>query len=326
MALKTLTTALAAALVVAGIGAAQAQDRPSNMTLGAASVGGTYYVWGTGVAQVLTQDMGVNTSVEVTGGPLQNIQLVDAGQMELGLVTAAPAYEGFHGLEWADGTEFKNIRALVPMYPSYFHYWAKAESGISSLRDMEGKVVATGPIGGTPDTYGRRVFDVLGIQPRSIVNAGFSDIANQLRDGMIDAALTAAGLPHPAVMDNQSSHKLNIIGVSHEDVDKFREEYPYFSKGMIPQTVYENMPQDLETMTVWNFIIANKDMSDDVAYEITKTLFENVDDLIAVHRSAEDVKLENVAHFTIPIHPGAARYYQEQGVELPEQKQDMSER
>ncbi|MEX0871133.1 MAG: TAXI family TRAP transporter solute-binding subunit, partial [Aquisalimonadaceae bacterium] len=112
---RLMTTALSAVLATTLYTSAQASE---NVTIGAASVGGTYYVWASGLANALSK-AGMNTNVEVTGGPLHNIQLVNAGQLELGLVTAAPAYEGLHGLEWADGTKHEKIRALLPMFPSY---------------------------------------------------------------------------------------------------------------------------------------------------------------------------------------------------------------
>ena len=144
----------AAVGTVIAVSSAQAQDGPENVTIGAASVGGTYYVWATGLSSVLSNGMEMNSNVEVTGGPLHNIQLVDSGDMTLGLSTAAPAYEGFNGLEWADGQKFENIRAVLPMYPSYFHWWGPTSANVKSLEDMNGKVVALGPKGAPPTPTG----------------------------------------------------------------------------------------------------------------------------------------------------------------------------
>ena len=291
-----------------------------NLTVGAASVGGTYYVWAGGLANVLTEaDM--STNVEVTGGPLHNIQLVDAKALELGLVTAAPAYEGFRGLEWADGEEFTDIRALIPMYPSYFTWWSLGDSGIESYEDLDGEVVAMGPTGGTPDTYGRYVYDHTGVQPSSIVNAGFSDIVNQLRDGMVDAAFTTAGLPHPAVAETESTHDINLITLPEEISESFIEEFPYFGTDIVPAGTYDAVTEDQSTLTVWNFVIGHKDMSEETAYNIVKTAFESRESLIETHASAERVKFENLEEVTVPLHPGAVRYYEEQGVEVPERLQ-----
>lgn len=310
--------AVAGALATVAFGGPSAKADPDNVRIGAASVGGTYYVWATGFAKLVSSKVGIPANVEVTGGPLHNIQLVNAGEMTFGLSTAAPAYEGFTGTEWAKGKKFDKIRAVIPMYPSYFHWWALEKSGIKKIWDLEGKVVAMGPKGGTPDTYGRRLFETLGIKPVRIVNAGFSDIVGQLRDGLIDAGFTTAGIPHPAVMDNESTQPLNIIGVSKEDAEKFIAKYPSFSTDDIPQSTYKSLKADLPTLTVWNFIIASKDTPADFVYKVTKAAFENVNILIETHRSAEDVKLENVVKLSVPLHEGALRYFREKGIQVPD--------
>lgn len=316
--MKKLALLALAGSIVAASSAAHSQEAPSNVTIGAASVGGTYYVWATGLSKVLSENMDAGVSVEVTGGPLHNIQLVDAGEMTFGLSTAAPAYEGFNGVEWADGQKFENIRATVPMYPSYFHWWGLEAGGIKSLEDMDGKVVALGPKGGTPDTYGRRILDYVGVKPARIVNVGFSDVTGQIRDGLVDSALNAAGLPHPSVLENESTDAVTVVGVPPETATGFIEKYPYFSTATIPASTYKSLDADLPTLTVWNFVIANKDLPDDFVYEMVKTVFDNRQTLIETHQSSKNVLAENLDKITIPLHPGAVRYYREQGVEIPE--------
>lgn len=308
---RLTAVALSAVLGTTLATGAQAQD----ITIGAASVGGTYYVWAGGLANVLN-NAGMNANVEVTGGPLHNVQLVDAGEMELGLVTAAPAYEGFHGEGWADGEKFSNIRALVPMFPSYFTWWSLADSGIESYADLEGKIVAMGPTGGTPDTYGRLLYEHTGLTPASIVNAGFSDIVNMLRDGQVEAAFTTAGLPHPAVAETESTHDINLI-TSPDDVSaSFIEAFPYFGTNPVPAGTYRSVTEDQNTLTVWNFLITNADISDDLAYEIVSQVYEQHPVLMETHRASATVQPENVNQIVIPLHPGAVRYYQEHGFEL----------
>ena len=307
-------TAVSAILAASLITSAQASE---NITIGAASVGGTYFVWAGGMASVLN-NVGMNANVEVTGGPLHNIQLVDAREMELGLVTAAPAYEGFHGIEWADGEEFTSLRAVLPMFPSYFTWWSLKGSGIKSFEDLDGKVVAMGPTGGTPDTYGRVVYDHTGVRPSAIVNAGFSDIVNQLRDGQVEAAFTTAGLPHPAVAQTESTHEINLITLPQEISESFITEFPYFGTSVVPAGTYNAVTEDQPTLTVWNFVVTHEGMSDDAVYAIVKAAFDNHDTLMETHRASRHVSLDNLSEITIPLHPGAIRYYEEQGVEIPD--------
>ncbi|ALG74350.1 hypothetical protein VY88_20220 [Azospirillum thiophilum] len=304
--------------LAAPVTAFAAADAPKSATIGAASVGGTYYVWATGFAKVLNEKMPLSANVEVTGGPVHNVQLVNGGQMAFGLATAAPAYEGYNGLEWAKGKKFENIRSVFPMFPSYFHWWALEKSGVKSIRDFTGKVVALGPKGGTPDAYGRRVLEFAGIKPSRIVNVGFSDVVGQLRDGLVDTALNTAGVPHPSVMESESTDAVNIIGVPEDLARGFIEKYPYFGIDPIPAAVYKSLDKDLPTLTVWNFIITNKDLPEDFVYNVTRTVFENTQTLIETHRSSESITLANVEKLAIPLHPGALRYYREKGVSIPD--------
>ncbi len=305
---------VSAVLAVSAGGMAHAQQ---NITIGAASVGGTFYVWAGGLANVLTR-AGIDANVEVTGGPLHNIQLVEAGEMQLGLTTAAPAFEAFHGLAWADGEEFTNIRAVLPMFPSFFTWWSLEGSGIESYEDLHGKVVAMGPVGGTPDTYGRLLYDVTGIAPSRIVNAGFSDIVNLLRDRQIDAAFTTAGLPHPAVAETESTNAIHLITSPTEVSDAFIEVYPYFGKGMVPAGTYAAVTEDQETLTIWNFLITSAEMSDDAVYNIVKAVYDNMPAMLEAHPSSSYMTFDNVGQIAIPMHPGAIRYFEEQGVEIPD--------
>ena len=189
---------------------------------------------------------------------------------------------------------------------------------MTSLEEMAGKIVALGPKGGTPDTYGRRVLSFFDIQPQRIVNTGFSDVTGQLRDGLVDSALNAAGLPHPSVLESESSGPIDIVGVPSEKADAFIEKYPYFSKDVIPAATYDALEVDLETLTVWNFVIGNKDLSEDFVYDVVKTVFDARDAMIDTHRSSVSMLPENIDKITIPLHPGAVRYYREQGIEVPD--------
>ncbi|MDM7458835.1 MAG: TAXI family TRAP transporter solute-binding subunit, partial [Paracoccus sp. (in: a-proteobacteria)] len=163
------TTAAVAAITVLSVAPAIAQDDrsdwPSSLTIGTASQGGTYFIFGTGLAGLITQNLGVNASAEVTGGPVQNATLVETGDHQIGLVTMGPAYEAWTGnSELAPGVEHSSMRALFPMYQTPFEAVALQSSGIADVMDMNGKRVSVGPAGGTAATYWPRFFEVLGVE------------------------------------------------------------------------------------------------------------------------------------------------------------------
>jgi hypothetical protein len=291
---------------------------PKSVTIGAAPVGGTYFIWGSGFAKLLNDKLGIPGSVEVTGGPVHNTQLVEAKQLDFGMVTAAPAYEGWEGQGWAKGKRHQNPRVIFPMYTTYFQMYALKKSGIKSIHDLNGKSVGVGPVGGTPATYWPLILEVAGVKPRRVVNAGSSDLNNQLKDGLLDANGQSVGLPWVLVTEIETTHEVNFFGVRKPEAETFIAKYPFFSPGVVPANTYKSNREDVHTLTVWNFVTVHKDAPDDFVYEVVKVTFANVDILIATHKSAVEVRPENIVHSPIPLHPGAVRYYKEKGIKLPE--------
>jgi TRAP transporter TAXI family solute receptor len=312
---------VAACVALAGV-PCEAQQKPGwpkAVTIGAAPVGGTYYVWMGGFAKLLHDKMGIPGNVEVTGGPVHNTQLTQEKRLDFGPVTAGPVWEGYHGEGWAKGKKHQDVRVIFPMYTTYFQMYSQAKTGIKSIQDLNGKSVGVGPVGGTPATYWPKILEMAGVKPSRIVNAGSADLNSQLKDGMLDANGQSVGLPWVTITEIETTHDVNAYGVPEKDAAKFIEKYPYFSKGIIPKGTYKsNKDQDLPTLTVWNFMTVHKDATDDFVYEVVKKTFENLDVLIAAHKSAEEMKPENILHSPIPLHPGAVKYYQEKGIKIPE--------
>ncbi len=289
------------------------------VTIGAAPVGGVYYVWAGGPAKILTEKMGIPASVESTGGPVHNTQLVDKNELHFGMVTAAPVYEGWTGTGWAKGKKHQNVRVVFPMYTTYFHMYALKKSGIKSIKDLDGKIVGTGPVGGTPATYWPMILEEAGVKPKRIVNASSSDLDNQLKDGLIHANAQSVGLPWGLILSTETTHEIVVLGVEDDIATRFISKHPYFSKGIIPKGTYKSAPYDIPTVTVWNFMITHKDMPADFIYEFTKQIFKNKDILVSVHKSAQEVEPKNVLYSPIPLHPGAIKYYEEIGLKIPKE-------
>lgn len=289
------------------------------VTIGAAPIGGVYYVWAGGPAKVMGEKLGIPASIESTGGPVHNTQLVNIKQLDFGMVTAAPAYEGWTGTGWAKGKKHQNIRAIFPMYTTYFQMYALKKSGVKSIKDLNGKSVGTGPIGGTPATYWPMIIAEAGVKPKRIVNASSSDLDNQLKDGLLDSNGQSVGLPWGLVSAVETTHDIVVIGVESDIADRFIKKHPDFAKGVIPKGTYKSAPNDITTLTVWNFMITHKDMPADFVYEFTKEIFKNKPLLVSVHKSAKEVEPKNILYSPIPLHPGAIKYYEEIGLKLPKE-------
>ncbi|WP_156289618.1 TAXI family TRAP transporter solute-binding subunit [Oceanobacillus salinisoli] len=299
---------------------AGSNDYPSTVTIGTASQGGTYYVWGGGLANLLEEHLDVISNVEVTGGPVHNIQLLDADDIQIGMVTNGPLYEGYYAEgEWAE-KEYSDIRVIFPMYYTPFHWWSTADSGATSLWDHEGERVGVGPAGGTPGTYNPLIYEALGIETGDQVQAGASDMASQMMDGQLEHIGFSAGIPISAVTEVETQMDINIYGLSEEDRQTVMEALPYFTDYTIPADTYDQLDEDLETMAQFNFGVVQKEANEDFVYDFVKAYHENIDQMINTHASAKEAEDPSaiLINQEFPLHPGAIRYYEEIGVDLPE--------
>jgi TRAP transporter TAXI family solute receptor len=315
---RLVALALFSVALLAPVPAVRAQAVPRAVTIGAAPVGGVYFVWGGGFAKLLNETLGIQGSVEVTGGPVHNIQLLDSRQLDFGMITAAPAWEGWHGQGWAKGKTYRNIRVIFPMYTTYFQMYALKKAGIASIMDLDGKRVGVGPVGGTPATYWPLILETAGVKPGRIVNAGSADLNSQLKDGLLDANGQSLGLPWPVITEIETTHEIVVFGVPPKVADAYVARHPYFTRGVIPAGTYKSTKEPVPTLTLWNFMAVHREAPDELVQRVLKATFERTDILIAAHRSAQEIKAETILASPIPLHPAAARFYQERGIKLPD--------
>mgnify|MGYP005984819811 CR=1 FL=1 len=320
--MKMTTYAILAASTIVAF-PANAQDRadwPSSLSIATGSQGGTYFVWGSGLGSMIGEQLGMPTSVEITGGPVQNVVLVETGETLLGFTTTGPAQEAMAGEnELMPGMEATNLRALFPMYQTPLQAVALSSSGIESIEDLDGKRVNLGPASGTSATYWQRYFDTAGINVKASF-AGGSDGAGQLADGLIDAFVYAAGLPTSAFSELAIQNDVAFLPLSEENIATFKEVAPSMQDFTIPAGTYEGQETDVPSVSMWNFAIAHQDLPESLAYEITKLALEDNARMQQLHASAVETLAENWdTNNFMPFHPGAVRYYEEIGIAIPEE-------
>lgn len=317
---KSFLGAVAAMVFCGGIAHAQAKEGwPADIKIGTASQGGTFAIVGSGLASLLNDKLGVNASAEITGGPVQNVTLLQTGEHQLALSTLGPAKEAWDGLSaLAPGLEHHDLRALLPMYVTPFQTIALKSSGISSIADMDGTRVNFGPATGTSGTYFPQIYDALGIKARASFSGG-ADAASQLTDGLIDAISFAGGVPIPFFSQLTVEADVTMFGLTEDERAKVLAALPALSEFTIKAGTYSGHDYDQPTVGIWNFVLANAAMPEDLAYEITKTVLENNNYMKQVHSVTNDMIAENwAANKVIPFHPGAARYLREKGYEVPD--------
>jgi TRAP transporter TAXI family solute receptor len=204
------------------------------------------------------------------------------------------------------------------MYQTPFQVIALKSSGINSVSDLAGKRVSVGPAGGTPGTYWPLFMQALDVEA-TISNAGASDAAGQLQDGLIDAFAFAAGMPISAFAELAASQDVVMFGLSEEELPKVLAAYPAMAPLTIPAGTYAGHDYDQPTVALWNFAIAHQDMPESLAYEITKLAMGNSDRMVQIHAAAKETLSENWDKNTfMPFHPGAVRYFEEIGITIPD--------
>jgi len=306
-------------LMISVVGAQQ-KDWPRGVTIAGSNLGSAHYVYAAAWGKILTDHLKVSTQVEVTGGSAVNVQLVHSKQTDIAPVTMGPAYEGYTGTGWAKGKKYDEVRNMLPMYPSYFQWWVLSKYPIKSIHDLNGQDIALSGAGSPPDIYCRRMFELFNIKPRRIINGGFGDANNMLRDGMLHASAAIAGAPHPSAVEMQSTHEIRILGLSKADAEKFVPKNPGLSIDVIPAGTYKGQDKPIETISLWTAMITHKDKPEDFIYAVLKATFENKEALLTAFKGAKDTIPENITktYNAIPLHVGAVKFYKERGIPIPD--------
>jgi len=321
MHMKTLAILATTAALATAPAFAQEVDRtgwPSSFTVGTASQGGTFFVYGSGWANLVAEDLGITGAGEVTGGPMQNLALVHTGDLAFGLTTLGPAAESLAGQNpAAPGLVMDKACAIFPMYQTPFSITTLASSGITKISDIPaGARIGFGPAGSTSDTYFPKVLEDLGIQ-FDRRNGGWDDLGGQLQDGLLDVIAFAAGVPVPAVSQLEVQTDVNIIEFTEEEQAKVAADFPV-APFEIPAETYSTLTAPARSVAMWNFAIANCDLPESFVHEATRIVMEDNARMMNVHKSAAETIPENWdKNQVLKWHPGAARWFNEHGASIP---------
>lgn len=291
----------------------------NRLILGTSTTGSTYYVMGTGWADIMQDAVpGTEISIESTPGGITNIQSMASGDMDLGMTTTWLAGQAKDGTDWAEGTKYNNCRSLFPTHCSYLYIFTLADSGIESIYDIEGKICGTGPLGSTSGDAAPLVLEALGITPKSVTNLDSTGVCDALKDGTIDVGFGVTGAPASWMLDLETTKDVKIIALSTEEIADILEAQPYWASGAIPGGIYKNHDEDIPCITFWNIVIANDTLSEELVYNLTKATYENVEELVKVDSNAASIDVSNIDTMTMPLHPGALKYYEEIGIDIPD--------
>jgi len=312
--MRVLARSLAAFAGAVALGV-QAQ----NISIGTGGTGGVYYPLGGGIAAVLSKHVpGIQATAEVTGGSVANLQLIGTGKPYLGMTMADAGLDALKGEDRFKGKPVP-VRTLMVMYPNRMHVVTIEGTGINRIEDLKGRRVSTGSGGSATEVMAFRVIEAAGLDMRR-ERLGVAESVNALKDRKIEAFFWVGGLPTAAVTDLATTPGVKIKMIDHAHlVPAMNKKYGnLYVEDRIPKDVYRGMDKDNAQATVMNLLVAHENMDDKTAYAIVKAIFDHREELIRVHKEAENFKLENqkAAASPMPFHPGAIRYYAEKGIKI----------
>ena len=292
----------------------------TRLSIGTGGTGGVYYPMGGGMAAVLSKHVpGWEATAEVTGASVANLQLIGQGKQDFGFTMADSAWDATKGLGKFKGREV-DARTLMVLYPNKMHVVTVEGNGVNSVADLKGKRISTGEPNSGTEVMSLRLLEAAGIvkdveRERLSVAEG----VNAIKDRKIDGLIWVGGVPTAAITDLAATPGIKIKLLDHAQyAEAMNKKWgPLYVNGTIPSGSYQGQDKQVSNIDVWNLLVADKKMTDEMAYTIVKTLMEKKDELVAVHREAKNITLEAQAGSSpIPMHPGARKYWEERGVKF----------
>ncbi|WP_018923031.1 TAXI family TRAP transporter solute-binding subunit [Salsuginibacillus kocurii] len=326
---KFLTVIGASALMLAACGEEESTGGSENggdddtgveedmfLTVATGGTSGVYYPIGGALSNLYESELGTDSSVQSTGASVENINLLEDDRAEVAITMSdavAQAYEGTGPFE--DEEPIEGLRGMASLYPNYVQVVTTEDSGIETIEDLEGMDVGVGAPNSGVELNAQMVLEAHGMDYSDIEEdfLSYSEAIDQMQNDMIDAAFVTSGLPNSTVIDLSTQDDVNIVPIEGEPLEYLQEEYDFFSEGTIDADIYET-DEDVQTATIMNVLLVNENLSDEEVYDLTETMFDNIETIQGSHNSAEEIDLDTVEEgMPVPFHPGAEQYYEEVG-------------
>ncbi|PIE73408.1 MAG: immunogenic protein [Deltaproteobacteria bacterium] len=321
--MRKVSLVLTLALVFSGVmaGHGLAADR---VFLGIATggTGGTYYPLGGMLAQMISNSVEIDgkklsATAETGNASVANATLLGRAGIESAFVAADILDAAYKGEKQFEGKAIKNIRALGALYPEAVQLVVRGDSGINTFADLKGKSVSSGSPGSGQWQLLGDLLAAHGMTRKDISEdySSFTQSVEKIKDGNLDASLITAGTPTASVMELANHHSIKIVPLTGEPIDNLLKVQPYYAKTVLPANTYEGQTEDVPTIAVRAIWATHDKLDDKVAYELVKALYENTETLAKVHVKGKEISQDTALQsVSIPVHPGAERYYKEKGL------------
>lgn len=279
---------------------------------------GTYFPLGGAFAEIWNNTIpGVNATSQSTGASVANINLLYDGKIEVAMVQNDIAWYSNNGVEMFEGEKFEDLRGLTTLHNEPIQL-ITTNPEIKGIQDLKGKRVSVGAIGSGNEANARQILTAAGLDIEKDIKPmylPYSETISGMKDNQIDVAIFTTGMPNSGIQELALQREVIMVPVEKELRDQLKEEYSFFTDLIAPANTYKGQTEDVEGITVKALLAVKADMSDELAYELTKQIYENHDRVVAAHALGKTIIPENALNgMSIPLHPGAEKYFKEAGL------------
>ncbi|MGF6905783.1 TAXI family TRAP transporter solute-binding subunit [Fusobacterium sp. PH5-44] len=286
------------------------------INIGTGGTAGTYYPLGGAFAEIWnTQIKGVNATAESTGASVANVNMMQKGDIEVAIIQNDVASYAEKGVELFE-KKVDTIRGMACLYSEPLQC-ITTDPNIKSIADLKGKNVAVGAIGSGTNANVNQVLEAAGIGKNDYKAQylSFAEAANGLRDGQVDAAFIVAGVPTSAVVDLATQKNVRVVPIDGDLAKALKEKYSYYTDFPIAGGTYSTQKEDVMTLTVKSMLIVSSKVSDEMVYNMLKTMYDGTDRIKAAHSVGAFITAESALQgMSIELHPGAKKYFDEKGI------------
>lgn len=288
--------------------------------MGTGGATGNYYAFGNSVCTVVNDVLGCNITVNSTGGSTENARLLGSGENEFALIQSDVYSYAQEGIELFEGNPITNFQAVTACYPEMVQIVVRKDAGISSVADMKGKNICVGDVGSGYEVAARQILGAYGMSYDDI-NETFADQStarNGVQDGTFDAMFMCSGYPNSNVVEMSLNGKIDVISIDEEHLDILTKQYPFYSV-FDPEDNEYDLDHNLVSVAVKSMLVCSDTFSEGEIYTLVKTIYENLDAIRTINAKANYLSLESsMDGIPLNLHPGAIKYYEEQGLTVPD--------
>ncbi len=307
---------IAAAILAMTAFAGTAFAAKTFVSIATGGTSGTYYPIGGAIAQAVTKGSDIQATAETGNAAVANLNLIGKGEIEMAFVQNDVAYWAYNGQQMFK-TPMKNVRAVASLYPEHVQLIVAKSAGVKSVNDLKGKRIGVGAPGSGTEADAQAIFKVAGIKyaDMKVDYLDFGAVTSRFKDNQIDAGFVVAGFPTASVMDLALTKDVALFNFDDAFLAKLKKEYPYFVPSVVPANTYSKMDKDIKTPAVMAILVTYDKVPEDVVYKFTKAMFDNIATIHASHAKGKEINLKTALDgLTVPLHPGAAKYFKEKGL------------